>query len=76
MVVPFLTGPQSFPLPGVDPARGRRRWGPVPLENSLPKAVFGLRLVVVSLLSSFYAETAPLFSGSQKEKRAEHRANN
>lgn len=68
MVVPFLTCPQSFPLLGVDPARGRRRWG----------AVFGLRLVVVSLLSSFLGETAPSFSGSQKEKRnrAEHRANN
>lgn len=48
----------------------------VPLENSLSKGVFGLRSVVVSLLSSFYSEIAPLFSGSQKEKnRPEHRAN-
>lgn len=76
MVVPFVTCPWAFSLLGVEPARGRRRWDGVPLENSLSKGVFGLRSVVVSLLSSFYSEIAPLFSGSQKEKnRPEHRAN-
>lgn len=78
MVVQLVTCPQSFSLLGVDPARGRRRWDVVLLENSLPEDMFGIRLVVVSLLSSFYGETAPLISASQKEKRnrAEHRANN
>lgn len=71
MVVPFLTGPQSFPLPGVDPARGRRRWGPVPLENSLPKAVFGLRLVVVSLLSSMLKQLLYLVAAKKKQSRAQ-----